>query len=428
MCMMKWSIIALSVAASISPMAMASSQGDAKGFVEDSTLSILTRLEYMNRDFKHGYSNPTNGGKSGYRQDTGAAERIKYTSGFTQGIIGVGMDAYAMGTVKLDGGKGRAGNGQFKLDNDGSEAKTQSAAGGAVKLRVSDTVAKYGNQVVVNPVFSTSDSRLLPEVATGTLVTSSEIKGLEFNLGHFTALRTQTGQFNDSAGLDSADFVSATYKFTPDLVAGVAASDVEDHFKKQYININYNLPTVEGQALNFDLNAYNTKSQGQDLSGNIDNNLWSLATAYSFGAHRVTVAFQRSTGDSPYAYGVDGSDTVYVANSIQMSDFDGEQERSWQARYDLNMAGYGVPGLSFMTRYVYGDNIRTTEGPEGRERELNVEVKYVMQDGPAKDLSFRVRAAYLRANDAYINAANNNDIGPGCDDIRLIVNYPLNIL
>ncbi|WP_248915030.1 OprD family porin [Pseudomonas moorei] len=428
MCMMKWSIIALSVAATISPMAMASSQDDSKGFVEDSSLSSLTRLQYMNRDFKDGYSNPTNGGKSGYRQDTGAAERIKYSSGFTQGTIGVGVDAYAMGTVKLDGGRGRAGNAMFKLDNDGSEAQTQSAAGGAVKFRVSDTVAKYGNQVVVNPVFSTSDSRLLPEIATGTLVTSNEIKNLELNAGHFTALRTQTGQFNDSAGLDSADFASATYKFTPDLLAGVAASDVENNFKKQYLNVNYTLPIVEGQSLNFDLNAYNTKSQGQELSGKVDNKLWSLATAYSLGAHRFTVAYQRSTGATPYAYGVDGSDAVYVANSIQISDFDGAQERSWQGRYDLNMASYGIPGLSFMTRYVYGDNIRTTEGPEGRERELNVEVKYVMQDGPAKDLSFRVRAAYFRANDAYITAANNNDVGPSNDDIRLIINYPLNIL
>ncbi|RAI65437.1 outer membrane porin, OprD family [Pseudomonas fluorescens] len=427
MCMMKWNIVALSVAASISPIAMAASQDDSKGFVDDSTLSILTRLQYMNRDFKHGYSNPTNGGKSGYRQDTGLAERVKYNSGFTQGTIGVGVDAYAMGTVKLDGGKGRAGNGMFQVDNDGSEAKTQSTAGGVIKFRVSDTVAKYGNQVVVNPVFSTGDSRLLPEVATGTLVTSNEIKGLELNAGHFTALRTQTGQFNDSAGLESINFGSATYKFTPELVAGFAASDVENHFKKQYIETYYNLPIVEGQALNFSFNGYHTKRQGQALSGKLDNNLWSLATAYSVGAHKFTVAYQRSSGDTHYANGVDGSDTVYVSNSIQMSDFDGEQERSWQGRYDLDMAGYGVPGLSFMTRYVYGDNIRTTEGPEGRERELNVEVRYVVQDGPAKDLSLRVRAAYFRANDAYILAANNNDIGPGNDDIRLIINYPLNI-
>ena len=52
---------------------------------------------------------------------------------------------------------------------------------GAVKFRLSDTVLKYGNQFVSSPVFSTDDSRLLPEVATGTLITSNEIKGLELS-------------------------------------------------------------------------------------------------------------------------------------------------------------------------------------------------------------------------------------------------------
>ncbi|MGV8918063.1 MAG: OprD family porin [Pseudomonas sp.] len=426
--MMKWSIIALSVAAGTSQMAMASDQDNAKGFVEDSTFSSLTRLWYMNRDYKDGYSNPTNHGQSGYRQDTGVAERLNYSSGFTQGTIGFGIDAYVMGTVKLDGGTGRAGNGLFHLNNDGSEAQTQSAAGGDFKIRLSDTVLKYGDQVVAMPVFTTSDTRLLPEIATGTLVTSKEISGLTLTTGRFTALRTQTGQFNDSAHLGSANIFGATYKFTPSLIAGVAASDVENNFKKQYISTTYTLPIVEGQALIFDLNAYSTKSQGKALSGKVDNKLWSLQTGYTLGAHKFSIAYQSSSGGTGYIYGVDGSGTAYFANSIEISDFDGAQERSWQARYDLNMKTYGVPGLTFMTRYVYGDNIRTTEDLEGRERELNVEAKYVLQTGPAKDLSFRLRTAFLRANDAYIKAANNHDIGPSNNDTRLIIEYPLSIL
>ncbi|TFW38169.1 OprD family outer membrane porin, partial [Pseudomonas fluorescens] len=96
---------------------------------------------------------------------------------------------------------------------------------------------------------------------------------------------------------------------------------------------------------------------------------------------------------------------------------------SWQARYDLNMATYGVPGLSFMTRYVYGDNIETTAGTEGKEHEFNFETKYVLQEGPAKDLSFRLRSAIYRANGAY-----NADYTADNNDVRLIVEYPLNIL
>ncbi|MFJ7885602.1 OprD family porin [Pseudomonas sp. NPDC096917] len=423
---MKWSMIALAVSAGTTQFAMASSQDDAKGFIEDSTLTSKTRMLYMNRDFKNGEGNirkPDGGFKSGYREDWGLSELLNYSSGFTQGTIGVGVDAFAMGTVRLDGGAGRQGNGLFASKSNGSPEDTQSKAGGAVKFRLSDTVLKYGNQFVASPVFSTDDSRLLPEVATGTLITSHEIKGLELSAGRFTALSSQTGMYHDSMHLPAANIAGATYQFTDNFVGGLAASDVDDYFKKQYINLNYTFPINDAQALNFDFNGYRTSSQGQELAGNADNKIWSLAAAYSIGAHKFTLAHQRSTGDSGYVYGVDGGGTIFLANSVQYSDFNGKDERSWQARYDLNMASYGVPGLSFMARYVTGDNISTDTG-EGKEHEFNFESKYVMQEGPAKDLSFRLRSAVYRNTSNYQLASGNTDN----NDVRIIVEYPLNIL
>ena len=433
---MKWSMIALAVSAGTTQFAMASSQDDTKGFVEDSTLTSKTRMLYMNRDYRNGAGNISKNGngqapfKSGYREDWGLSELLNFESGFTQGTIGVGVDAFAMGTVRLDGGAGRQGNGLFATRSNGSPEDTQSKLGGAVKFRISDTVLKYGNQFVASPVFSTDDSRLLPEVATGTLISSKEIEGLELNVGRFTALSSQTGMGRDSItsenqdtgdeyrGLTSANVAGATYQFTDNFVAGVAASDVDDYFKKQYANLNYTFPIAESQALNFDFNGYRTSSQGKELAGNVDNKIWSLAAAYSIGSHKFTLAHQRSTGDSGYYYGVDGGGTIFLTNSVQVSDFNGKDERSWQARYDLDMAGYGVPGLSFMALYVKGDNISTSAG-EGKEHEFNFESKYVLQEGPAKDLSFRLRSAVHRATSNYAKDAN---------DVRVIVEYPLNIL
>ena len=423
---MKWSMIALAVSAGTTQFAMASSQDDSKGFIEDSTLTSKTRMLYMNRDFKNGAGNiakPGGGYKSGYREDWGLSELLNYSSGFTQGTIGVGVDAFAMGTLRLDGGAGRQGNGLFASKSDGSPEDTQSKAGGAIKFRLSDTVLKYGNQFVASPVFSTDDSRLLPEVATGTLITSHEIKGLELSAGRFTAISSQTGMYHDSLHLPAANIAGATYQFTDNFVGGLAASDVDDYFKKQYINLNYTFPIDDSQALNFDFNGYRTSSQGQELAGNVDNKIWSLAAAYSIGAHKFTLAHQRSTGDSGYYYGVDGGGTIFLANSVQYSDFNGRDERSWQARYDLNMATYGVPGLSFMARYVKGDNINTDTG-EGKEHEFNFESKYVMQEGPAKDLSIRLRSAVYRNNGNYHADSGNTDN----NDVRIIVEYPLNIL
>ncbi|MCU1725948.1 OprD family porin [Pseudomonas sp. 7P_10.2_Bac1] len=418
---MKWSMIALAVSAGTTQFAMASSQDDSKGFIEDSTLTSKTRMLYMNRDFRNGAGNiakPGGGYKNGYREDWGLSELLNYNSGFTQGTIGVGVDAFAMGTLRLDGGAGRQGNGLFASKSDGSPEDSQSKAGGAIKFRLSDTVLKYGNQFVASPVLSTDDSRLLPEVATGTLITSHEIKGLELSAGRFTAMSSQTGMYHDSLHLPVANIAGATYQFTENFVGGLAASDIDDYFKKQYINLNYTYPIDDAQAVNFDFNGYRTSSQGQELAGNVDNKIWSLAAAYSIGAHKFTLAHQRSTGDSGYYYGVDGGGTIFLANSVQYSDFNGKDERSWQARYDLNLASYGVPGLSFMARYVKGDNISTAEG-EGREHEFNFESKYVLQEGPAKDLSFRLRSAIYRTTSNY---------GVDTNDVRVIVEYPLNIL
>ena len=424
---MKWSVIALAVAAGSTQMAVASSQSESKGFLEDSTFNIFNRILYHNRDFRNGgtNTNAVTGKTHGYREETGLGIRLLGESGFTQGVVGFGVDAHSLSSIKLDSGKGRYGSGQFDQTDDGSGDDTQTEVGGAVKMRLSDTVLKYGNQMTASPVFSTDDSRILPEVATGTLLTSNEIEGLELSAGRFTAMSSQTSTDRDTFALTSANIVGASYSFTDNFSAAIHASDVEDHFKKTYVNLNFNLPLGEDQALNFDLNGYKTEDDGQKLSGDVDNKIWSLAAAYSLGAHTFTLAHQRSSGDTAYAYGVDGGGTIWLANSVQFSDFDRQDEESWQARYDLNMATYGVPGLSFMTRYVYGDNIETgvAGAGEGKEHEFNFETKYVIQEGAAKDLSFRVRNSIWRAN-----SAMNEHYSADVNDFRLIVEYPLSVL
>jgi imipenem/basic amino acid-specific outer membrane pore len=427
---MKWSVIALAVAAGSSQMAFASSQSESKGIIEDSSFNIFNRALYQNRDYRNGGGNiadasKASGFKKGYREEFGLGIRLLLESGFTQGTVGVGFDAHSLSSIKLDSGRGRKGTGQFDVaDSDGQTEDTQSEIGGAIKFRVSDTVLKHGNQFVGSPVFSTDDSRILPEVATGTLLTSNEIEGLEVTAGRFTALSSQVSTDRDTFRLKKADIIGVNYQFTDDFSAGLHHSDVEDNFKKTYINLNYNLPLADDQSLNFDFNGYRTTDTGSNPD-RIDNKIWSLAAAYNFGAHTVTLAHQRSSGDTAYAYGIDGNGTIWLANSVQFSDFDRADENSWQVRYDLNMASYGVPGLSFMSRYIRGNNIDTGAGnPEGQEHEFDLEAKYVIQEGPAKDLSFRVRNAIWRANDAQNANYDSSDV----NDFRFIVEYPLSVL
>lgn len=425
---MKWSTLALAVTAGTTQMAFASAQSDSKGFVEDSDLQLFNRALYLNRDYKHGYKNTAGTGDNGYREELGLGTRVLFESGFTQGTIGFGVDSHVLSSTKLDSGRGRYGTGQFDQDSDGRAEDTQTEAGAAVKARLSNTTLKYGSQFVASPVFSTDDSRILPEAATGTYLVSNEIEGLELSAGRFTALSAQESSDRDTFELPSANIFGAAYSFTDNLSASFHASDVDDYWKKKYVNINYGLPLADDQALSFDFNYYKSDDQGQALGGELQNKLWSFAAGYTLGAHTVTVAHQRSSGDTGYLYGVDGNGTIWVANSVQISDFVGKDERSWQVRYDLDMASYGIPGLSFMTRYTSGDNISlydklSNELEEGKEHEWNIESKYVIQEGAAKDLSFRVRHAVHRANTVE-NDANYTDL----NDTRLIIEYPLDII
>lgn len=427
---MKWSVIAMAVAAGTSQMALASSQSESEGFVEGSSLTILNRNLYMNRDFRDnggwdGQGNADGSNGQSYREEWGHGFIGTFESGFTQGTIGVGVDAIGLLGVKLDTGRGRNNSGLFPIGDDGRAQDDYSEAGAAIKFRASNTVLKYGTQFVALPVFSTDDSRLLPETAEGTIISSSEISGLELNAGRFTALNAQAATGHDSfdgGALESINFVGGTYAISDALSSSLYYSDVQVHdgddFEKVYGNLNYNMDLGADQSLAFDFNIYKTDVDAADS----DNTIWSLASTYKVGAHGFTVAYQRSSGDAGYGYGVDGNGTIWLANSIQYSDFNGEDEKSWQGRYDLNMASYGVPGLSFMTRYVQGYDISTDTG-EGKEREWDVEAKYVVQEGAAKDLSLRLRHAKYWSNTDYA-PVNGADL----TDVRLIVEYPLSIL
>ncbi|MGH8440054.1 MAG: OprD family porin [Pseudomonas sp.] len=418
---MKWSIIALAVAAGTSQMAFASSQSESKGFVEDSSLNVKTRMLYFSRDFRN------NEGPQSRVEETGLGFVGTYESGFTQGTVGFGVDAIGMLGLKLDSGKGRAGTGLFPQGEDDRSQDDYSKGGGAVKFRISDTVLKVGDQFTALPVFATDDSRLLPEIAQGTLITSDEIKGLTLNAGHFTSLTAQEQTNRDSLNLTSADVIGGTYAFTDTLSTSLYYSKVEDYWRKYYGNINWALPINDEQGLVFDFNIYDTKSDGDKARAfdgdKLDNVAYSLSAAYNIGAHTFTLAHQRVTGDGEYAYGVDGGGTIFLANSVARSDFNSEGEKSWQARYDLNMASYGVPGLSFMTRYVHGTDANVSSTDNGKEWERDIEAKYVLQEGAAKDLSFRIRQATYRSSDAVYNNSS-----PSIDELRLIVEYPLSIL
>ena len=433
---MKWSVIAFAVAAASTQMAAASQQSESNGFIEDSTLDLHARTLYFNRDFRNEDST-----QQSYREDLGLGLKAIYESGFTQGTVGFGVDVFGLQGIKLDTGGGRQGNNQFPTDGRSGKAQDNySQAGAAVKARLSNTTLKYGQQFVDLPVLSTDASRLLPESTTGFLVTSEEVNGLVLHAGHFTALSAMDQTSRDSANagfLGSIDLAGGRYNFTDDLSAAYYYADADlghkgagrAKAKKQYLNVNYNHPIADNQSVTVDFNAYSTRFQDKDAAADrtSKNNVRSLAVAYNIGSHTFTVGTQTVEGNHAggYEYGYDGGGSVYILNDVQYNDFRAKGEDSWQVRYDLDMAQFGVPGLSFMTRYVRGTNIDNGAGRNnGKNWERDTDVRYVVQSGAAKDLSLHLRNATYRGNQAAHDGAGTRDI----NEVRFIVQYPLSIL
>jgi len=73
----------------------------------------------------------------------------RFESGFTEGTIGFGVDAFAMLGLKLDTGDGRSGAGGsvdvMPYNSLGQAEDNYSKLGGAVKTRFMDTEIKVGD-------------------------------------------------------------------------------------------------------------------------------------------------------------------------------------------------------------------------------------------------------------------------------------------
>jgi imipenem/basic amino acid-specific outer membrane pore len=430
--MMKWSVMALAIAAATTQLAVASSQSESKGFVEDSDLQLLNRNYFFQRDFKN------NAPGKNKTQEWAHGVTAELTSGFTQGTVGFGVDTYAFMGLKLDSGDGRNGTGLLPIDGDGSAEDQYGEAGGAVKARISNSVLKYGEMRTSAPVFATSHSRLLPETATGFNAFSEEIENLALEGGYFTAYNNRASTNSDDELLinygsgeagKSIGFLGGAYTFSDDLSVTLYGSKFDETWNQYYLNTNYTLGISEDQNLNFDLNLYNTSDTGAAYQGDISNTTFSLAAAYNLGYHSFLVAHQSVDGDTPFDYV--GGDSIFLSNSMQYSDFNGANEKSWRIGYTYDWTGMDVPGLTTMATYVKGTDVDGTkadvnggyaglQGKDGEHTETNLDIKYVVQEGPAKDLSVRLRQAFHYAN---------ADQGEGdIHEFRVIVDYPLDIM
>ncbi|QJP95692.1 OprD family porin [Pseudomonas fluorescens] len=406
----------------------------ASGFLDDAKGEVLSRNFFLSND----YRSPSPSGKN-YKQEWAQGFIGTFSSGFTEGTVGFGLDAHAFYGLKLDGGRGHSGTGLLPVDSEGRSESDYSSAGGALKLKASRTTLAFGEMTVETPVFDTSDKRLQPEYATGFLLNSREIDNVNLVAGHFTAFKNQdssSGQgdfqgYGASTKAGGISFIGADLFSESPVGGALYASDLSETWHQYYANLHF-----KQSGVLLDANVYHTRDTGQALAGEIDNTAFSLSGKYAFGPHAVMLGWQRINGDTPFDFV--GGDSIYLANSIKYADFNGAHERSWQARYDLDLGAFGIPGLNFMTRYVSGSHIDGTHAPKGgaynpfdpdsgqyqpqqgdggKHWERDIDLRYIVQSGAAKDLSVQLSHVSHRANSA--------QAGDDIDRIYVVIQYPL---
>lgn len=418
----KWSSLALAVAAG-NGMLASSAMAEGEGFIEGASATLYNRTVYFNRDFRNGRDN--NG--IGKREESATSLLMNFESGFTQGPIGFGADVIASMGIKLDSGRGRSGTGLLPVDGNNDADDEYSEIRGAVKMAIlDDTVLRYGVHMPENPVAAYDDARLLPSHYQGYSITNQSIDGLFVEAGRLTD-RSEMNQPNETDGAitdgDDLTYLGGTYTFTDNLSVTLYGAEAEDFYDRYFVGADWTMPLGDDLSLNTNFAYYDTSDENSSDGEEVDNQAASLAFTLGAGNHAFGVAYQEMNGDAGYYY-TDGD--IFLANSIQYLDFNGKDEKSYQARYDYDFAGMGIPGLSFMTRYIKGDDIDVAPGLSDSRWERDSELKYTVQNGTLEGLNIRRRNATVRQNVG--TSTNGRGVNGDVDENRLIVGYTWNLL
>ena len=153
-------------------------------FVEDSEGSLSLRNFYMNRDFR---DNPSGQSKA---EDWGQGFMLRLKSGYTDGTVGVGVDALGLAGIKLDSGGGTGGTGTLvRSARTGKSADNHGFVGFTAKAKVSETVLTVGTHEPVLPIAFRNDTRMLPQTFQGGQIQSKDIENLTLTAGQFQKVR-----------------------------------------------------------------------------------------------------------------------------------------------------------------------------------------------------------------------------------------------
>lgn len=398
----------------------------AEGFFEDSHARLDTRNFYFNQDLRDGTVKPSK------LEEWGQGFVLDYTSGYTAGPFGFGVDALGLLGVKLDSGKGTHYNPQsinragqlFPTDGDGRAVDEFSALGVTGKFRVSKTEVKLGTLRPKMPVLVFNDGRLLPETFQGVQATSRDLDKFTFTAGQIQRVKSRNSSNGEGMAISGAggatgkrsnefDFAGVDYSLSKALTLQYYYGELKNFYRQHFVGLVHNTALPIG-SFKSDLRFFDSSSSGKNGSvagraegyrgagfqngGEVDNRALAGLFTYTLGAHSVGLGYQHMSGSSdfPFVNQQDGASTYLITDRQTGARFQKAGERTWVAQYSVDFATYGIPGLTTLLAYQRGDHIETATGDK-QEWERNFGVSYAFQGPTLKGLGVSWRNASLRS-------------------------------
>lgn len=403
--------------------ALISPCSNANTFVEDSKVTLTSRNYFLDRDYKK---------ESIYHaaRDWAHGFILKAQSGYTEGLIGLGLDIQAFAGFKLDGDTKYAATGLLPVDKANNErANSYGEIGLTGKVKLNNNTLHIGTLTPQFPVLMASPARLFPQTFRGIHLQSAEFSDFKMhaiyvdrvnhrdstNYEHLT-LGNPNQRFERTAESSGLHMLGGEYKLKDSIELSTYHAVLHEVYQQNFLGAKTKIPTNIGNFVS-DMRLFLSQNEGQARAGHIDNQhlggIWGL----NRNNHTFSVGYMKSFGDTALPVLSGGESPVFL-DSIS-ADFSNKDEQVYHLRYDYDFKDTALNGLKFMTRYSKGVDIDLPKlsDKDYEQNALDFDLSYKIPKGKFTGLNFRTRFSRYR-NDMPANVTFRSD-----NELRVNIDY-----
>ena len=404
-------------------------------FFLDSSSSLMLQNYFFESEYRN--EKTSTRPQQSKKQEWAQGATLKFISGYTEGKVGLGLDAVTMLGLKLYSDPETSGTGLLPTSSEsvvGYPSYAHESKDGYIKLgltaklKYDKNIFKYGTLQPENlPVLMPNTARLFPQTFRGWSVDSTQLDDFNFRVGqidrvmqrdssHFDHLGIDTGytRYTQTQSSDLFNYAGLDYLIKPNIQASYYFSQLEDTYDQHYLGLKISKPVGQGK-LSSDLRYFDSNDSGQAFASEINNQMYTASFNYKLKQHLFNVGYQKVDGGEslPYLKGAG----PYTPTTSMISYFILPHESTWWLRYDYDFSSLGIPGLVQSNKYLHGSNAKIPNNDaKQKEWERDTELAYTVQSGFFKDLSFRLRQASFRSS-----------LDRGIDQTRVMMTYTFHL-